>query len=46
MLVDDYEMEEKQDVAIITPADSPLEQDLEPLADDCEVYQAVLIQRL
>lgn len=36
MLVEDYDMDEKQDVAIITPADSPPEQDLEPLADDCE----------
>lgn len=40
MLVEDYDMDEKQDVAIITPTDSPpnqeLEPDLEPLADDCE----------
>ena len=45
MLIDDYDMvdEEKQDVAIITPTDSPDEPeadstlpDPEPTADDCE----------
>ena len=35
MLIDDYDMDEKQDVAIITPADSPEEPEVEPAADDC-----------
>ena len=44
MLVEDYDMDEKQDVAIITPADSPPEPepDLEPLADECEEYHAIM----
>ena len=36
MLIDDYDMDEKQDVAIITPAESPEEPEAEPVADDCE----------
>ena len=37
MLIDDYDaVDEKQDVAIITPDDSP--EELEPLADDCMRY--------
>lgn len=40
MLIDDYDtIDEKQDVAIITPVDSPEEPDPEPLADDCELQQ-------
>lgn len=36
MLIDDYDVvDEKQDVAIITPDDSADEPDPEPLADDC-----------
>ena len=36
MLLDDYDVvDEKQDVAIITPDDSVDEPDPEPLADDC-----------
>ena len=35
MLLEDYDMEEKQDVALITPAESPQEVDAEPAADDC-----------
>ena len=43
MLVEDYDMDEKQDVAIITPADSPQEGDTEPAADDCSL-QLVLFR--
>ena len=35
MLIDDYDMDEKQDVAIITPAESSEEAEAEPAADDC-----------
>lgn len=36
MLIDDYDVvDEKQEVAIITPDDSVDEADPEPLADDC-----------
>ena len=35
--MEDYDMiDEKQDVAIITPAESPEEPVVEPAADDCE----------
>ena len=34
MLIDDYDADEKQDVAIITPAESPEEPETEPAADD------------
>ena len=38
ILVDDYDMiDEKPDVAIITPADSSEEPEAETLADDCEM---------
>lgn len=41
MLVDDYEMvDEKPEVAIITPADSSEEPESEPVADDCEIPRA------
>ena len=37
MLVDEYDVvDEKPDVAIITPDDSADEPELEPLADDCK----------
>ena len=37
MLIDDYDVvDEKPDVAIITPDDSPEEQEAEIRADDCE----------
>ena len=37
MLIDDYEVvDEKQEVAIITPTESPDEPDARPRADDCE----------
>ena len=40
MLVDEYDMvEDKPDVAIITPADSSEEPELEPMADDCETLR-------
>ena len=40
MLIDDYDtLDEKQDVAIITPVDSPEEPEPEPMADDCEILQ-------
>ena len=36
MLIDDYDaVDEKPDVAIITPDDSPEEQEIETRADDC-----------
>lgn len=36
MLIDDYDVvDEKQEVALITPDDSADEPDPEPLADDC-----------
>lgn len=34
-MIDDYEVDEKQEVAIITPAESPQEPEAEPSADDC-----------
>ena len=38
MLIDDYDVvDEKPDVAIITPDDSPEEQEAEIRADDCEL---------
>lgn len=38
MLVDGYDMvDEKPDVAIITPAESSEEPELEPVADDCKI---------
>ena len=38
MLIDEYDtLDEKQDVAIITPAESPEEPEQEPTADDCKV---------
>ena len=40
MLIDDYE-DEKQDVAIITPAESPEEAEPEPAADDCGCGQHI-----
>ena len=40
MLIDDYDpLDDKQDVAIITPADSPDEAEPEPTADDCEALE-------
>ena len=37
MLIDDYDtLDDKQDVAIITPAESPEEPEAEPLASDCK----------
>ena len=37
MLIDDYDtLDDKQDVAIITPAESPEELESEPLASDCK----------
>ena len=37
MLIDDYDtLDDKQDVAIITPAESPEEPESEPLANDCK----------
>ena len=37
LLIDEYEMvDEKQEVAIITPADSSEEPEPEPMADDCK----------
>jgi ubiquitin carboxyl-terminal hydrolase 7 len=36
MLIDDYDIDEKQDVAIITPAESPEEVEADPPADDCK----------
>ena len=39
MLIDDYDpIDEKPDVAIITPDESVGEPEPEPLADDCKVY--------
>ena len=38
MMIDDYDVDEKQDVAIITPAESPEEPETEPAADDCVYY--------
>lgn len=36
MLLDDYDaMDEKPEVAVIHPSDSPDETELEPLANDC-----------
>jgi ubiquitin carboxyl-terminal hydrolase 7 len=44
MLIDDYEvLDEKQDVAIITPAESPAESESEPLADDYEAMMQHII---
>lgn len=43
MLVEDYDMDEKQDVALMTPADSPQEVPAEPTADDCSL-QLVFIR--
>jgi len=38
MLVDEYDMvDEKPDVAIITPAESSEEPEPEPVADDCKI---------
>ena len=38
MVIDDYDqLDEKQDVAIITPTESPEEPDPEPMADDCKL---------
>lgn len=36
MVTEDYELDEKQDVAIITPTESPQEPEAEPTADDCK----------
>jgi hypothetical protein len=48
MVLDEYDMmDEKQDIAIITPAESPdeagtaAEIEPEPMADDCEMLQPV-----
>ena len=36
MLIDEYDaVDEKPEVAVIHPDDSPEEQETEPLADDC-----------
>ena len=35
MMVDDYEIDEKPDTAMITPAESPQEPEADPPADDC-----------
>ena len=41
--MDDYDMvDEKQDVAIITPADSPDEPDPDPAANECECWNGLL----
>ena len=40
MLIDDYDVvDEKPDVAIITPDDPPEEQEAEIRADDCESHE-------
>ena len=45
MLIDDYDpVDEKQDVAIITPDESPEEREPELLADDCIFPQSPVLQ--
>ena len=47
MLIDDYDpVDEKPDVAIITPEGSTDEADTEPRADDCTYYLAFSSMRL
>ena len=42
MIVDEYDVvDEKPDVAIITPEDSADEPEPEPLADDCRVTASI-----
>ena len=44
MIIDDYDqLDDKQDVAIITPTESPEEPDPEPMADDCRVALTAII---
>ena len=43
MLVDEYDMvDEKPEVAIITPAESSEEPEPEPMADDCKILRIPL----
>ena len=47
MIIDDYDqLDEKQDVAIITPTESPEEPDPEPMADDCRLVLIVPIYHI
>ena len=47
MLIDDYDpVDEKPDVAIITPDESSEERDPEPQADDCIFLQETLLRLL
>ena len=47
MVIDEYSMEEdKQDVAIITPAESSEEPESEPSADDCKLASPPAVRKL
>ena len=46
MVIDEYDMgDEKQDVAIITPAESSEEPEAEPSADDCKRLSIIGIDK-